>query len=193
LNTQRLARPSSPHFTIYQPQLTWIASIANRVTGAGLSLRASSLLISIHFSTRVLTQRGVQSSTGFPSHISSLLPRLAAQTSSSLLRASQSGSGLLRRQSLPRHSHSTRSTACVTSLGIPENVCLPPHSCPRWGDTDKCIKSSRLRVHTVQVTQSLVPPPSPRWLSCYCRGLARSGFVWIEQKNETLTKIKSRP
>jgi len=38
LNTQRLARPSSPHFTIYQPQLTWIASIANRVTGSGLSL-----------------------------------------------------------------------------------------------------------------------------------------------------------
>ncbi|KAI0246074.1 cytochrome b subunit of succinate dehydrogenase, Sdh3p [Lactifluus subvellereus] len=38
LNTQRLARPSSPHFTIYQPQLTWIASIANRITGAGLSV-----------------------------------------------------------------------------------------------------------------------------------------------------------
>ena len=44
LNTQRLARPSSPHFTIYQPQLTWIGSIANRITGAGLSLRAPSLL-----------------------------------------------------------------------------------------------------------------------------------------------------
>ncbi|EIW57998.1 succinate dehydrogenase cytochrome b560 subunit [Trametes versicolor FP-101664 SS1] len=38
LNEQRLRRPSSPHFTIYQPQLTWIASIANRVTGAGLSV-----------------------------------------------------------------------------------------------------------------------------------------------------------
>ncbi|KAH9848432.1 succinate dehydrogenase cytochrome b560 subunit [Lenzites betulinus] len=38
LNDQRLRRPSSPHFTIYQPQLTWIASIANRVTGAGLSV-----------------------------------------------------------------------------------------------------------------------------------------------------------
>ncbi|KAI0064934.1 succinate dehydrogenase cytochrome b560 subunit [Artomyces pyxidatus] len=38
LNTQRLKRPSSPHFTIYQPQLTWIASIANRVTGVGLSV-----------------------------------------------------------------------------------------------------------------------------------------------------------
>ncbi|TFK21462.1 succinate dehydrogenase cytochrome b560 subunit [Coprinopsis marcescibilis] len=38
LNKQRLKRPSSPHFTIYQPQLTWIASIANRVTGAGLSV-----------------------------------------------------------------------------------------------------------------------------------------------------------
>ncbi|GJE85641.1 succinate:quinone oxidoreductase subunit C [Phanerochaete sordida] len=37
LNEQRLKRPSSPHFTIYQPQLTWIGSIANRVTGAGLS------------------------------------------------------------------------------------------------------------------------------------------------------------
>ncbi|CAA7267522.1 unnamed protein product [Cyclocybe aegerita] len=38
LNKQRLNRPSSPHFTIYQPQLTWLGSIANRVTGAGLSV-----------------------------------------------------------------------------------------------------------------------------------------------------------
>ncbi|KAF9475432.1 succinate dehydrogenase cytochrome b560 subunit [Pholiota conissans] len=38
LNAQRLKRPSSPHFTIYQPQLTWVASIANRITGAGLSV-----------------------------------------------------------------------------------------------------------------------------------------------------------
>jgi len=38
LNKQRLKRPNSPHFTIYQPQLTWIGSIANRVTGAGLSV-----------------------------------------------------------------------------------------------------------------------------------------------------------
>ncbi|KAH7884660.1 SDHC, cytochrome b subunit of succinate dehydrogenase [Phlebopus sp. FC_14] len=37
LNQQRLKRPSSPHFTIYQPQLTWVGSIANRVTGAALS------------------------------------------------------------------------------------------------------------------------------------------------------------
>jgi len=38
LNKQRLSRPSSPHFTIYQPQLTWIASIANRATGGALSV-----------------------------------------------------------------------------------------------------------------------------------------------------------
>ncbi|KAF9557101.1 succinate dehydrogenase cytochrome b560 subunit [Agrocybe pediades] len=38
LNKQRLNRPSTPHFTIYQPQLTWLASIANRVTGVGLSV-----------------------------------------------------------------------------------------------------------------------------------------------------------
>ncbi|EIM90747.1 succinate dehydrogenase cytochrome b560 subunit [Stereum hirsutum FP-91666 SS1] len=38
LNTQRLNRPSSPHFTIYQPQLTWIGSIFNRATGAALSV-----------------------------------------------------------------------------------------------------------------------------------------------------------
>lgn len=37
LNHQRLKRPSSPHFTIYQPQLTWISSIANRATGGALS------------------------------------------------------------------------------------------------------------------------------------------------------------
>ncbi|KAF9048891.1 succinate dehydrogenase cytochrome b560 subunit [Panaeolus papilionaceus] len=38
LNKQRLARPNSPHFTIYQPQLTWLGSIANRATGAALSV-----------------------------------------------------------------------------------------------------------------------------------------------------------
>ncbi|KAL9714536.1 cytochrome b subunit of succinate dehydrogenase, Sdh3p [Leucoagaricus gongylophorus] len=38
LNKQRLNRPSSPHFTIYQPQLTWTLSIANRFTGIGLSV-----------------------------------------------------------------------------------------------------------------------------------------------------------
>ncbi|KAF4564448.1 Cytochrome b subunit of succinate dehydrogenase SDH3 [Pleurotus pulmonarius] len=37
LNKQRLNRPSSPHFTIYQPQLTWLGSIANRATGGALS------------------------------------------------------------------------------------------------------------------------------------------------------------
>ncbi|TIC01449.1 cytochrome b560 subunit of succinate dehydrogenase [Wallemia mellicola] len=37
LNRQRNLRPSSPHFTIYQPQLTWLASIGHRVTGVGLS------------------------------------------------------------------------------------------------------------------------------------------------------------
>lgn len=40
LNAQRLKRPSSPHFTIYQPQLTWFASIANRITGVGLTVCA---------------------------------------------------------------------------------------------------------------------------------------------------------
>ncbi|KAF8071487.1 hypothetical protein FPV67DRAFT_1481381 [Lyophyllum atratum] len=38
LNKQRQLRPSSPHFTIYEPQLTWLGSIANRVTGAGLGV-----------------------------------------------------------------------------------------------------------------------------------------------------------
>ncbi|KAL0945343.1 hypothetical protein HGRIS_000841 [Hohenbuehelia grisea] len=37
LNSQRVKRPSSPHFTIYQPQLTWLGSIANRATGGALS------------------------------------------------------------------------------------------------------------------------------------------------------------
>jgi hypothetical protein len=37
LNEQRSIRPNSPHMTIYEPQLTWIGSIANRVTGVGLS------------------------------------------------------------------------------------------------------------------------------------------------------------
>ncbi|KAI5886141.1 cytochrome b560 subunit of succinate dehydrogenase [Schizophyllum commune H4-8] len=38
LNEQRLRRPNSPHMTIYQPQLTWYSSIANRITGVGLSV-----------------------------------------------------------------------------------------------------------------------------------------------------------
>ncbi|THH10311.1 hypothetical protein EW145_g1416 [Phellinidium pouzarii] len=38
LDAQRLKRPSSPHFTIYQPQLTWIGSIANRAAGTTLSV-----------------------------------------------------------------------------------------------------------------------------------------------------------
>jgi succinate dehydrogenase (ubiquinone) cytochrome b560 subunit len=45
LNAQRLKRPSSPHFTIYQPQLTWLSSIANRATGGALSARMSPFLM----------------------------------------------------------------------------------------------------------------------------------------------------
>ncbi|KAK8864511.1 succinate dehydrogenase, cytochrome b556 subunit [Kwoniella newhampshirensis] len=37
LNTQREKRPTSPHLAIYQPQLTWVASGLNRVTGVALS------------------------------------------------------------------------------------------------------------------------------------------------------------
>ncbi|ORY32795.1 hypothetical protein BCR39DRAFT_521603 [Naematelia encephala] len=37
LNHQREKRPMSPHLAIYQPQLTWILSIANRGTGVALS------------------------------------------------------------------------------------------------------------------------------------------------------------
>ncbi|KAJ7777420.1 succinate dehydrogenase cytochrome b560 subunit [Mycena metata] len=37
LNKQRLLRPTSPHLTIYQPQVTSILSIGNRFTGAALS------------------------------------------------------------------------------------------------------------------------------------------------------------
>ncbi|KAJ7734817.1 hypothetical protein B0H16DRAFT_1327380, partial [Mycena metata] len=53
LNKQRLLRPSSPHFTIYQPQLIWLASIANRATGVlyGVSLAylvAPSTFDSVH-------------------------------------------------------------------------------------------------------------------------------------------------
>ena len=36
--SQRLGRPISPHFTIYQPQLTWYMSIAHRITGAALAV-----------------------------------------------------------------------------------------------------------------------------------------------------------
>jgi succinate dehydrogenase (ubiquinone) cytochrome b560 subunit len=37
LLSQRLKRPIAPHLSIYQPQLTWILSSANRITGVLLS------------------------------------------------------------------------------------------------------------------------------------------------------------
>jgi succinate dehydrogenase/fumarate reductase cytochrome b subunit len=57
LNKQRLSRPSSPHFTIYQPQLTWLGSIANRITGSGLSVRTYHLLLSLQFIADILFYR----------------------------------------------------------------------------------------------------------------------------------------
>lgn len=44
LNEQRSLRPNSPHLTIYEPQLTWYGSIANRITGTGLSACELSLV-----------------------------------------------------------------------------------------------------------------------------------------------------
>jgi len=37
LAKQRLARPTSPHLSIYRPQITWYASGLNRITGVILS------------------------------------------------------------------------------------------------------------------------------------------------------------
>ena len=37
LAKQRLQRPVSPHLSIYRPQITWIASSFNRITGVALS------------------------------------------------------------------------------------------------------------------------------------------------------------
>jgi succinate dehydrogenase (ubiquinone) cytochrome b560 subunit len=37
LEKQRLARPVSPHLSIYKPQITWIASSGHRITGVVLS------------------------------------------------------------------------------------------------------------------------------------------------------------
>lgn len=37
LVAQRKNRPTSPHLTIYRPQMTWIPSALNRVTGSVLS------------------------------------------------------------------------------------------------------------------------------------------------------------
>jgi succinate dehydrogenase (ubiquinone) cytochrome b560 subunit len=37
LVAQRKNRPSSPHLSIYRPQITWIASSLNRITGSVLS------------------------------------------------------------------------------------------------------------------------------------------------------------
>lgn len=37
LIAQRKNRPTSPHLTIYKPQMSWIPSMFNRITGATLS------------------------------------------------------------------------------------------------------------------------------------------------------------
>jgi succinate dehydrogenase (ubiquinone) cytochrome b560 subunit len=37
LAKQRLNRPVSPHLSIYKPQITWISSSLNRITGVALS------------------------------------------------------------------------------------------------------------------------------------------------------------
>ena len=34
----KLGRPMSPHLQIYQPQLTWVVSIASRIAGSGLAV-----------------------------------------------------------------------------------------------------------------------------------------------------------
>lgn len=50
LAQQRLRRPVSPHLSIYRPQITWIVSIATRITGialsGGLYLYATAYLLS---------------------------------------------------------------------------------------------------------------------------------------------------
>jgi len=50
LNAQRQVRPTSPHLTIYQPQITWYLSGLNRVTGVTLSfaLYGASLIYLLH-------------------------------------------------------------------------------------------------------------------------------------------------
>ncbi|TPX53058.1 hypothetical protein SeMB42_g01032 [Synchytrium endobioticum] len=35
--SEKFHRPVSPHMTIYEPQITWYASIMHRITGAGLA------------------------------------------------------------------------------------------------------------------------------------------------------------
>lgn len=37
LKAQRAARPTSPHLSVYRPQITWYGSGAHRITGVGLS------------------------------------------------------------------------------------------------------------------------------------------------------------
>ena len=50
LAQQRLNRPVAPHLSIYQPQITWIGSATNRITGiavaGGLYLFSTAYLVS---------------------------------------------------------------------------------------------------------------------------------------------------
>jgi hypothetical protein len=50
LRLQRKNRPSSPHLTIYQPQLTWFMSSAHRITGCAMGGSMSFFCVTVnHF------------------------------------------------------------------------------------------------------------------------------------------------
>jgi hypothetical protein len=137
--------------SLIMPQLPWIPNIlhahpapilpfTNRSSLGWPPSPITSLMLGFHFVCLLFfhpSANSVWHPVDSPSHIFLLLPLLATQISSNCcgLRVSQSGSNLLRRQSLLRHSLSTHSTACTTE--IPEKVCLPLYPCPRYDDADK--------------------------------------------------------
>ncbi|TDL25490.1 succinate dehydrogenase cytochrome b560 subunit [Rickenella mellea] len=82
-DSQRIKRPSSPHFTIYQPQLTWLGSIANRVTGSALSV----LLYGFAISYLTLPVIGIPFTSADIVHLAASLPDYATYTLKALLAA----------------------------------------------------------------------------------------------------------
>lgn len=162
LNTQRLKRPSSPHFTIYQPQLTWLASIANRMTGSALSVRAyqlwsmlrrlySSRTVIYGYALAYLAAPGVFDSAHVIEFVGAL-PEAVKYTGKVLLAA-------------PFAMHSWNG---VRHLVWDTGRCTSLRSTFATVVNDDAVQSSVLKEHTRPATLCLVPPLSRLSRSSSC-------------------------
>ncbi|KAJ7266744.1 hypothetical protein C8J57DRAFT_1617999 [Mycena rebaudengoi] len=125
LKKQRLLRPSSPHFTTYQPQLTWIASITT-VADFLYPSTPPSVLFSPHPRHPLQLRGACHSVHSFVSlsRLSSLLSPLHSSTPST----ASSASGLRCLAIYPVLSRSLNSPPLSTPFLPSLPILFPPHS-----------------------------------------------------------------